>query len=450
MKRRNIVLMLLLIVIVFSAFANKTDGIPNLEDCKTCVYAGTGSSSASASSIVLRMCAIISVIILAMAYGWISFRKKIYLFLGSTAVLLVSGSYIYSLEKYKHPDYPSPLCATECLIADSVKSIGVLNSIDSLNPFSKDQFSPVSSDFENANISGKSIKVDTTGLASEFSSDLDDFSTQNIPKTEASEYNKKANKQLYQTIVLLLLTALIGLTIKYQFVRNLRGLVLLSSLIYLGFIRGACPCMIMSLQHTVLFLLGGPVAFAATLWFLGLIIVTYFLGKTWCGWLCHLGALQDFLFRATSRKWLASEKSQFVIKYVQILLLVILIVQLIVTRTIIWIKYDPFKVAFNLISANAVGYVLLVLLLISSILIYRPFCRTACPVGLILGWITKLPGARKLSLSSTCNNCRSCTRSCKQNAIHSNSSGILINTEDCILCGDCINSCKKNSLSSKK
>jgi polyferredoxin len=304
-----------------------------------------------------------------------------------------------------------------------------------LNVSAEDEFLPAESDSDFESVTGDL----------EFSTTSDEFAaTEETPKPDNSNY------LLYQTIVLLLLAALIGMTIKYSFVRNLRGFVLLLSMVYLGFVGGACPCMIMSLQQVVLFLLGVPVALVSMLWFVGLTVTTYFFGKTWCGWLCHLGALQDFLFREKGRRWLVSERSQKIIKRVQIVLLLALVIQLMLTRSIEFIHYDPFKVAFNMFSANIAGYVLLVLLLLSSVLIYRPFCRIICPVGLILGWITKIPGARKPNVNeTTCSDCRRCERRCKQQSIENKLTKIIINTEDCILCGECMDACAKNSISLK-
>jgi NAD-dependent dihydropyrimidine dehydrogenase PreA subunit len=383
-----------------------------LENCKNCLYAS--AEAPSVSSVLLKMGGIAGIIVLATAYGWFSYRKKRYLFLGSLAVLLVVTSYMYSIEKYS-----SPLCDTAaCIIPDSLQSLD------------QEEFLPVGPEF--------------------FSMPVDDKKEANHAVTNKQYPASVSNEILYQTILLLMLSALIGLSIKYRFVRDMRGIVLLSSLVYLGFIKGACPCVIMSFQHVILFLSGSHVAFVSMLWFLGLVIVTYFFGKTWCSWLCHLGAMQDFLFRRSGRKWLVSEKAQSVIKYIQTGLFVALLIQLIVTKSIIWIKYDPFKVAFNLFSGNTVGYVLLGLLLLSSVLVYRPFCRIACPVGLILGWATKIPGARKLTVNETaCSGCKTCIRSCKQQSIRSAGNKININTENCILCGDCIGVCKKGALKLK-
>ena len=389
-----------------------------LEECKTCIHAA--GELPSTASVLLKMSGILAVIVAATTYGWITCRKKIYPAGGLLAVFLVAGSYIYSIVKYGNRDYPLPVCDSIHLVRDSLKTAGT------------EEFFPVDSDF-----------------SAEFDDSFSADDSENAETTTPAE-SVQRNRIPWQTIVLLSLTALIGLAVKYPVVRNLRSFLLLSSMIYLGFVHGACPCMIMSLQQTALFAIGVPVAWTSMLWFTGLIVVTYFFGKTWCGWLCHLGALQDFLFRNPKRKRLASEKSRSAIKYVQAGLLLLLVVQLIVTRNIVWMKYDPFRVAYNLFSSNVTGYVLLVLLLVSSLLIYRPFCRIVCPVGLVLGWVTKIPGARKLKVrTTTCNGCKNCVNRCKQQAIHLYESKAVVDTEDCILCGECLAGCKRNSITLK-
>lgn len=237
--------------------------------------------------------------------------------------------------------------------------------------------------------------------------------------------------------------------IKYPWFRKTRALFLLAGLVYLGFYRGACPCMISSFQNTVLAILGVSIKLESLLWFLLLVVGAYLFGKIWCGWLCHLGALQEFIFKSSKIRILATNKAQKILKGIQLSVFIIWILQLVITKTNIFCEYDPFKVAFNLISASTTGYVLLAILLISSVLIYRPFCRSICPVGFILGLTTYLPGSRKLDKDSLCINCKSCDKECKQRAlIHENKVTTLRN-EDCIMCGECISECKIKALNVK-
>lgn len=286
-----------------------------------------------------------------------------------------------------------------------------------------------------------------SGESQEFDQ-MDEFSEENIPSDKQST-SVWENRNFTLSILVLVLTMLAGILVRFKTTRKLKTFMLLGTMIYLGFINGACPCMISSFQNTILYLIGVEVKPVLMLWFLGLIPLTYFFGKVWCGWVCHLGALQEFIFRPGILKTLHNRKSQRVLKWIRISTLGILIVQILITRSNIFIHYDPFKVAYNLFSANTLGYVLLVILLLSSVLIYRPFCRALCPVGLILGWVSHIPGSAKLARKQSCVDCKSCSNNCKYNAMTYEDKQCHLDNEDCILCGDCIDSCKFSSLEIK-
>ncbi len=123
-----------------------------------------------------------------------------------------------------------------------------------------------------------------------------------------------------------------------------------------------------------------------------------------------------------------------------------LIIQLTFTHTILWNKIGPFKVAFNLFSANLTGYILLGILLLSSLFIYRPFCKAICPAGLIFGWITKIPGASILGIKSSCTGCKTCSTSCDINAITRKDKISKLDNQECIMCGECMNDCNLKSI----
>jgi polyferredoxin len=124
-----------------------------------------------------------------------------------------------------------------------------------------------------------------------------------------------------------------------------------------------------------------------------------------------------------------------------------LIVQLLTTRTNLFKKIDPFVVLFNFNSPTLIGWVLLGVLLVTSILIHRPFCKTVCPIGLILGWVSKLPGASILGPSEQCLGCSTCNSVCKINAITRDGRRSILENQECIRCGDCLTNCKRSSLS---
>ncbi len=279
----------------------------------------------------------------------------------------------------------------------------------------------------------------------------DEFSEFSEEPAESVKMEEKAtsiwqNRNFTISLLVLFLTLVAGILVRFKTTRKLRLFMLLGTMIFLGFISGACPCMISSFQNTVMYIMGIPVEPILMLWFLGLIPLTYLFGKVWCGWVCHLGALQEFIYRPKIFKGLQNQKSQTILKWIRIATLIILITQIIITKTNIFIHYDPFKVAYNLFSANTIGYILVFILLVSSVLIYRPFCRAFCPVGLILGWISYIPGSAKLAKDDSCVDCKSCSNSCNYNAMTHENKKCHLNHEDCILCGECMDSCKFSSI----
>lgn len=251
---------------------------------------------------------------------------------------------------------------------------------------------------------------------------------------------------LYWVIGILGMTILAGILVKYKKTRNLRALFLVASLAILGFLRGACPCPISSFHNVILFGAGVEVPWQNLIWFLGLIPITYFFGRVYCGWICHLGAFQEFLFLPGKIKILQSEKAQKIMRGVRIGLLIVLILQIFITKTNIFKHYDPFKAAFNLFATNTLTWILLGIIIASSLFIYRPFCKTACPIGLILGWLSKIPGARIIGNNGSCTGCKTCDTTCQIRAITRDQNFSKLDNQECIACGNCMTSCRKNSL----
>lgn len=241
----------------------------------------------------------------------------------------------------------------------------------------------------------------------------------------------------------LVFTIMAGIMVRFRTMRYFRTIFLLGSLVILGFMNGGCPCSISSFQNLWLWLMGQDVKTHTLIWFLALIPITYIFGKVWCGWVCHLGAFQEFLYRTNKIKFLKSEKTQKILKILLYVMFAALMIQLFVTKTNIFIHYDPFKVAFNLTSYHKLGWILLGILLLTSLFIYRPFCRGVCPVGLVLGWVSKIPGALKLQANDHCTSCRACTRNCLNQSIDTE---INFKSQDCIMCGECLDNCKKGAI----
>jgi len=444
-----------------------------LADCvPNCSVSNCSELASNGNPLETRLVLLAFISVMLTIFLYQKYKKKIYLLggialsLGLVALLFIPSQQL-PISRKNCPVLVSPIVgkindtlpSTEFLppnedfqqseAKDSFEKKATTNPVDSFQNAGV-EFAPVGNEFSSSGETAKEVSKTTDEFAapsSEFASADSTQKTQTTATPEDKPEDKPTDYSLlYQLAVLFSLLILISFLIKYESFRRTRGLFLMVTVVYLGFFKGACPCMILSFQNTILALLGSPVGWITLVWFLGLLPLTYFFGKVWCGWLCHLGGLQDFLFQSPKLELLKSQKAQKILRYSRIGLLLVLIIQLIITRSNLYIHYDPFKVAFNLFSANTTGYVLLVLLLISSVLIYRPFCRAVCPVGLILGWISMIPGARQLSKKDTCIDCSSCSKSCRSKAMIYEEKKSKLNVQDCILCGECMGSCKKNSL----
>lgn len=277
-----------------------------------------------------------------------------------------------------------------------------------------------------------------------------DASSKSCCATNKNCSTAQSNSALQFVIQILLITILAGILVRFKATRNLRIVFLLGSLIYLGFIKGSCPCPISSVQYSVLFAFGEQVEFHRILYFLGLIPITYVLGKVWCGWVCHLGAVQEFLHLPAKYNFLKGRKAQNTLRIIRWSLFGALVIQLFISRELFFCKIDPFLSIFNLglsIKYPVINGILLGSLLLSSLFVYRPFCRSMCPIGLLLGLVSKIPGASVIGVTNECSSCTLCNNSCKIEAITREGKKSFIDNQDCIACGECMDACKKNSLS---
>ncbi len=315
----------------------------------------------------------------------------------------------------------------------------VQNSKNDKNHSGKDEFSTDDNSFSKGS-------DEVTNNDDEFSSD-----STSLNKNISDNNNIFTTPIAQQTYILLGFTILAGFFVRFKQTRYLRGLFLVGSLSWLGFYMGGCPCMISSFEELILIPFSkSQITWDRTFWFIGLIPITYIFGRVWCGWFCHLGALQEFIFLPSKFELLKSYKAQKILKFIRYFSFLALISQLLITKTNLWCEIDPFKVAFNIYSTNITGYILLGILLISSVFVNRPFCRGFCPIGTILGLIGKIPGASILKVSSECFGCSVCNKECSPQAITKSDNKIILDNEECILCGDCLTPCKKSGVMFKR
>ena len=73
----------------------------------------------------------------------------------------------------------------------------------------------------------------------------------------------------------------------------------------------------------------------------------------------------------------------------------------------------------------------------------RTYCNSICPVGTVLGFISRFSLLKPVIDVEKCNGCRSCARNCKASCIKEHK----IDYSRCIVCMNCIAVCRQNAVS---
>lgn len=182
-------------------------------------------------------------------------------------------------------------------------------------------------------------------------------------------------------------------------------------------------------------------------------------GRLVCGWLCPFGLVQDLLHRIPFVKKLRRLPGERWLKYLKYVILLGFVIILPLTVLDIVGQGQPWFCKYicpsgtlfagiPLIAANpplraALGWLftwkaaILVVLVMLSIIVYRPFCRYLCPLGAIYGLFNPVALYRFRINEDTCTKCGACQKACKLDIPVYRTP----NSPECIRCGDCRRAC---------
>ncbi len=181
-------------------------------------------------------------------------------------------------------------------------------------------------------------------------------------------------------------------------------------------------------------------------------------GRFACGWLCPFGLLQDLLHKIPIFHKKKQLPCHSILKYGKYLVLFGLVIagsSILFTgfaKVPAFCKFlcpsGTFMGAIPLLSVNEtlrtqIGGLfywklgILIVLLILSVKIYRPFCQYLCPLGGIYGWFNRFSLVQIRWEKDACISCGACQNACPVNLAPEQ---ISISTE-CIKCGKCIEAC---------
>ncbi|TXT63011.1 MAG: conserved membrane protein of unknown function [Promethearchaeota archaeon] len=227
------------------------------------------------------------------------------------------------------------------------------------------------------------------------------------------------------------------------------------SLVIGGIILGGIPNAVMPIQQILFTItMGNPV-----LTVLPMIIILFLLlattlviGRTFCGYGCPLGVLQELIskvqFKTNAKK---SERGKYILgipKKIRlgirgVLFLVFFIMAIFWSMNVLQI-FNPF-LGFSLF-VNPLGFVfwvpliLLGITVIASLFVYRPWCTLACPFGVMTNLTSRL-SRYTLVRTEDCTDCGLCEQICPiQEAGRDDSKA------ECYLCNRCAEICPQDAI----
>lgn len=184
-----------------------------------------------------------------------------------------------------------------------------------------------------------------------------------------------------------------------------------------------------------------------------LVLLTLCFGRVYCSMICPLGAMQD-VFRRLKIGKKVQYHYQPENKALRWSVLAIFVVLLFIPA-LAWIArlLDPYSAFGRIVTAASrhaldaafwAGVIWFAGLGIWSQLRGREYCNTLCPVGTLLGFLSRFAWLRPTVEKSLCTQCGACEKNCKAEAITPAKKGETYPTVDmtkCVGCYDCLSDC---------
>ena len=209
------------------------------------------------------------------------------------------------------------------------------------------------------------------------------------------------------------------------------------------------------------------------------IALTLLLGRIYCSIICPLGVMQDAIARLRKKK----NKYCYTPAHNTLRISILLIATALLVLNIGWmagllmpystygrivgtIAAPLYKLANNGLAALAEHYgsyafysvdvwlkslpaliISLLALIIISVMSWRggrTWCNTICPVGTLLGFVSRCSLHGPVIDTDRCNSCGLCARNCKSACIDSKTH--TVDMSRCVMCGDCMEVCRKDAI----
>lgn len=215
-----------------------------------------------------------------------------------------------------------------------------------------------------------------------------------------------------------------------------------------------------------------------------LIVLTLVFGRVYCSVICPLGVFQDIV------SWISGKRKKMKYRFsyspakkcLRYIMLALFVVSLVAGISAFFTLFAPYsaygRIAQNLFSPlyvwgnNILAYIserigsyafyekevwlrslptfiiaamTFVALVVLAWRNGRTYCNTVCPVGTVLGFLSRFSWFKIHIDTDKCINCGLCARSCKASCIDAKNH--KIDYSRCVACGNCVGKCNKKAIS---
>ena len=227
----------------------------------------------------------------------------------------------------------------------------------------------------------------------------------------------------------------------------------------------ACPAAIMSCPIGAMQAVIGQKKAKFSFYVIGFLsFIGILVGRFICGWLCLFGLVQELLYMIPVPKVTVKEEIDKILRFAKYFFLFgVCIFAVAFIRDQFGLSVPYFckyicpigmleggipLLALNEAMRGAAGllyawkFILLVLIVVLSMIINRPFCKYICPLGAFYSLFQKVSFLKLTVDKDVCVNCGDCAKICKMQVNPAKKP----NSIECIRCGECIQICLKGAL----